>query len=192
MSHDLVADPRFHEFLLDLDRASASEVRAGRCRRCGGPLDAGHYPRKPRGGPAGLAAEHDRRFSFCCRVDGCRTRHAPPTVRFLGRKVWLSAVVVLATALQHGLSARHVSELRESFGVSERTLRRWRSWWLERFARCAFWTASRGHFATPVEEALLPASLLERFAGDERERLLGALRFLRPISLGSARHGLAS
>ncbi len=192
MSHALVADPRFHEFLLDLDRASAAETRAGRCRKCDGALDAGHYPRKPRGGPPWLGGQHDRRFSFCCRVEGCRTRHAPPSVRFLGRRVWRAAVVVLATALQQGLSPRRVSELRESFGVSERTLRRWRRWWLERFARCPFWKASRGHFATPVDDQGLPGSLLERFAGDERGRLLAVLRFLRPISLGSTRHGLAS
>jgi hypothetical protein len=192
LSHAIVFDPSFHQFLLELDREAAAETRAGRCRECKGPLDVGHYPRKPRGGPPGLGAEHDLRFSFCCRVDGCRTRHAPPTVRFLGRKVWLAAVVVLATAMQHGLSPRRVRELRDLFGVSERTLRRWRGWWVERFARCSSWTASRGHFATPVDDSVLPLSLLERFEGSERDRLVACLRFLRPVSLGSARHGLAS
>lgn len=192
MSHAIVSDPIFHRFLLEIDRQAAAETRAGRCQRCGGPLDAGHYPRKPRGGPAGLGDVHDRRFSFSCRVDGCRKRHAPPSVRFLGRKVWFSAVVVLAAAMQHGLSRRRVSELQVSFGVSARTLRRWRRWWLERFARCPFWTAMRGHFATPVDDGALPLSLLDRFTGDDRARLVSCLRFLRPVSLGSARHGLAS
>jgi len=93
--------------------------------------------------------------------------------------------IVVAAALQHGLSPRRVRELREMFGASERTLRRWREWWLERFPRSACWTASRGCFATPVDEARLPASLLERFGGDERASLLACLRFLRPASIGS-------
>ena len=192
MSHAIVFDPSFHQVLLEIDREAAAETRAGRCRECGGPLDAGHYARKPRGGPPGLGAEHERRFSFCCRVEGCRKRHVPPSVRFLGRKVWLGAVVVLASALQHGLSPRRVSDLRDLLGVSERTLRRWRRWWLERFARCPYWTAMRGHFDTPVDAGRLPLALLDRFAGDERERLTCCLRFLQPVSLGSARHGLAS
>jgi hypothetical protein len=192
LSHAVVFDPSFHQFLLDIDCELAAETRAGRCRECRGPLDAGHYARKPRGGPPGLGPEHDRRLSFCCRIDGCRKRHVPPSVRFLGRKVWLGAVVVLAAAMQHGLVPRRVSELRDLFGASERTLRRWRRWWLERFARCPFWKGARGHLATPVDDRALPLSLLERFAGDERERLVSCLRFLQPVSVGSARHGLAS
>jgi len=32
---------------------------------------------------------------FCCAVDGCRSRATPPSLRFLGRKVYLAAIVVL-------------------------------------------------------------------------------------------------
>jgi hypothetical protein len=37
----------------------------------------------------------------------------------------------------------------------------------------------------PVEPGLLPASLLDRFAGDGETRLLGFLRFLGPIAGGA-------
>ena len=191
MSHAALASPSFHQLLLEIDRELAAEMRAGRCQVCGGRLDSGTYPRKPRGGPPDLAEEHDRRFSFCCAVEGCRKRHTPPSVRFLGRRVWFGPIVVLAAALQHGPSPSRVSQLREWLDVSERTLRRWRSWWLERFACCPFWRVSSGLFATPVDGSRLPASLLERFVGEEAERLVSMLRFLLPISVGSARHELA-
>jgi hypothetical protein len=41
-----------------------------------------------------------------------------------------------------------------------------------------------GRFATPVETNDLPASLLERFGGDEREQAVATLRFLVPIAGG--------
>jgi hypothetical protein len=34
-----------------------------------------------------LGPEHNRRYSFCCAVDGCRSRATPPSLRFLGPKV---------------------------------------------------------------------------------------------------------
>jgi hypothetical protein len=191
LSHALLASPTFHQVLLDIDRELAAEMRTAGCQACGGRLDSRTYPRKPRGGPPGLSEEHDRRLSFCCAVEGCRKSHTPPSVRFLGRRVWLGAVVVLAAALQHGPSPRRVSRLREWLEVSERTLRRWRSWWLERFASCPFWRGCSGLFATPVDTSRLPASLLERFAGEAVERLVSTLSFLQPISVGSARHELA-
>ena len=191
MSHAVLASPSFHRLLLEIDRDLAAETRAGRCRACGGRLDSARYRRKPRGGPPGLPDEHDRRFSFCCAVEGCRTRHTSPSVRFLGRRVWFGPVVVLAAALQHGPSPRRLTQLREWLEVSERTLRRWRTWWLERFARCSFWRGRSGLFATPVDHLRLPASLLERFGGAAADRLVSMLRFLSPVSVGSARHELA-
>ncbi len=192
MSHGLISDPSLHVLLLDIDRELAAAEHALGCERCRGRLHVSDYARQPRGGPGGLGRQHDRRFSFCCAVEGCRRRRTPASVRFLGRHVFLGAVVVLLSALQHGVTPGRHERLSEHLDVSRRTLLRWRRWWLERFAKCSFWTAARGRFATPVEVARLPASLLERFSDDEQQRLLAALRFLQPISVGSARHGLAS
>jgi hypothetical protein len=112
-------------------------------------------------------------------------------VRFLGRKVYLGAVVVLVSAMRHGPTPARVARLEELVGASRRTLARWRGWWLEEFATSRFWRAAAGRFGTPVKVAQLPLSLLERFAGDERERLVAALRFLAPITSGSARGAMA-
>jgi len=45
-------------------------------------------------------------LSFCCALDGCRSRATPPSLRFLGRKVYLAAIVVLIAILRHGATAR--------------------------------------------------------------------------------------
>jgi hypothetical protein len=103
-------------------------------------------------------------------------------VRFLGRRVYLGAVVVLAMALQQGASPWRVSRLRELFGVSRQTLARWRTWWREAFTESAFWKVAKAAFSPAVNEAEAPNSLLARFTGDERERLAGLLRLLAPLS----------
>jgi hypothetical protein len=41
-------------------------------------------------------------LSLCCSRDGCRRRMTPPSVRFLGRRVYLGAVLVLVSAMQQG------------------------------------------------------------------------------------------
>ena len=52
----------------------------------------------------------------------------------------------------------------------------------EAFAGSGFWQAGRGFFSPPVDEGALPGSLLERFLGDWRAKLLGLLRWLSPIT----------
>ena len=89
-------------------------------------MHSARYRRKPRGGPRGLSTQYDQRLSFCCAAEGCRKRTTPPSVRFLGRKVYLGAVVVLVSALRQGPSPTRVGVLHDLFGVGERTLRRWR------------------------------------------------------------------
>jgi hypothetical protein len=180
-----LADARLYEMLARIDADLAETARTAGCRLCGAVLHSARFPRKPRGGPAGLPGEYDRRHSFCCAVDGCRTRRTPPSVRFLGRKVYLGAVVVLATALRHGPTPTRVARLRALLGVDARTLGRWRRWWRESFAESAWWRAMQGHFASPVSTAALPDSLLRRFAGDSWEPLVGLLRFVAPTTTAS-------
>ncbi len=103
-------------------------------------------------------------------------------MRFLGRRVYFGAVVVLATALQQGPSPWRVARLRELLGVSAQTLARWRAWWSEAFVESTFWKAARAAFAPPVAEGAAPSSLLERFTGDATEQLAALLRFLSPLS----------
>jgi hypothetical protein len=181
---ELLRDARYYEFELKVDRERLAEVRVEGCRSCGGVLHCAHFRRKPRGGLAGLGEDHERRFSLCCDRNGCRERRTPPSLRFLGRKVYWSAVVVVVSAMRHGATATRMRRLREHFGVSRRTVERWRAWWREAFAESAFWKAAAAAFMPPVQRALLPASLLERFTGDAEARLLALLRFLGPITGG--------
>ena len=111
MWHAVLRDSTFYATLTRFDHDLADAVRAAGCG-CGGRLDRARYPRKPRGGPPGLGAEYEWRLSFCCARDGCRRRLTPPSVRYLGRRVYLGVVVVLVSAMTHGLSVRRVAALR--------------------------------------------------------------------------------
>jgi hypothetical protein len=174
---------KFYHVLDRIDAELAETTRRARCRRCGGVLHSARYRRKPRGGPPDLPSSYERRASYCCDVDGCRKRATPPSVRFLARRVYLGAVVVLASAMQHGISASRASQLKELFGASRQTLARWRAWWLETFAASRFWQDLRGRFMPAADETSLPRSMLDRFDGSQDGGCVAALlRVLRPIS----------
>lgn len=188
----LLHDPRLYPWLSELDREMAQEARSGGCVFCGGRLDSADYPRKPRGGPPDLSEEYQRRLSFCCAEDGCRRRLTPPSVRFLGRRVYLGAVVVLISAMLQGASPPRSAQLYKLFGVSARTLSRWLRWWRTTFVESAFWKVTRGLLKTPPEPALLPLSLLACLeASHDQERLVVMLKLLSPITTGSARSSVA-
>jgi hypothetical protein len=182
----LLADARFHELLLAFDRDLATAARAAGCARCGGVLHSARFRRKPRGSPAGLGEAHEQRSSFCCAVELCRRRMTPPSFRFLGRKVYLGAVVVLVTAMRQGATAAR--ELSELFGVSRRTVARWREWWRSAFLASPFWRVAAAAFMPPIDHGRLPAALLERFSGDAAAQLVALLRLLLPITGGVAMH----
>src|SRR6516225_2755727 len=151
MCHVFLSSAKFWSLLLRLDEDLAAEVRAAGCAACGGVLHSARYPRKPRGiGRRVLGDEYARRLSFCCDREGCRQRCTPPSVRFLGRRVFLGAVVVLITALSAGLTGRRVAALQEAFGVSVRTLRRWRAWWGKEFVASTLWPRLRARLASPI------------------------------------------
>lgn len=181
----LLADGRLYELLQRFDEDLAAEQRACGCPRCAGVLHSARYPRKPRGF-AGLNPEYEWRLSFCCARAGCRTRATPPSLRFLGRKVYLGAVVVLVSVLRCGVTPARMRYLEERVGVSRRTVMRWRRWWCEELIATPFWRAASAVLMPPVEHRALPASLLERFAGAAVERLVSVLRFIAPITTESA------
>lgn len=180
----LIDGATFYHVLERIDAELAETTRRAGCQRCEGALHKAYYPRKPRGGPTDLPASYHKRASYCCGVEGCRTRATPPSVRFLGRRVYLGAVVVLASALQHGVSAFRLRRLKELFGASYGTLLRWRTWWLEAFPVSRFWQSLRGRFMPAVDETVLPHSLAERFVDGlvEGGALVGLLGVLQPIS----------
>lgn len=175
----LLGDTTFYHALERIDADLAEATRRAGCGTCEGVLHSARYSRKPRGGPADLPAGYERRASFCCAVDGCRRRATPPSVRFLGRRVYLGAVAVLASAMQQGVSAFRARRLKELFGVSRQTLARWRGWWREAFPASRFWQSVRGRFVPAIDDGL-PLAALERFHAEQPVAAL--LSLLRPIS----------
>lgn len=194
MSHSALIDARVLLLLPEADRALAAEARARGCS-CGGKLHSARYRRKPRLGrelPRELREDYGRRESLCCACEGCRKRTTPPSLRFLGRRVYLGALVVLVSAMTGGVTERRAAAMRALVGVSVRTLQRWRAWWLATFPEKGFWREARGRLAPPVDEARLPASLLERFPGEGAgDGLLACLRFLAPITTTSTGYAMA-
>ena len=186
MYQAVLADAKFHKQLLVFDRDLAASARAARCWLCGGALHSGAYARKPRGGPAGVSEAYRQRFSFCCAVDGCRKRTTPPSLRFLGHRVYLATVVTLISALLLGTTPSRLARLSVVPGLDRRTLARWRAWWRSTFSDGSFAAVARAAVATPINIAALPVSLLDRFAGDMREQLIALLRFLGPLTGGAS------
>ncbi len=182
MYQSVLADVRLFELLWRIDQDLVRSTQSEGCRQCGGRLDRADYPRKPRGVPLELGPEHAMRLSLCCAAEGCRRRTTPPSVRFLGRRVYVGAAIVGITALRPGARGGEARALRAWLGVSARTLARWRRWWRDVFAASAFWRHARGRLRTPVSARALPGALLRRFAGDLQTQLIAGLRFLAPIT----------
>jgi len=181
----LLKDRRLFKLLERIDWDLAQTERAGACRYCGAKLHCGDFVRKPLGCEAGW----DKRYSFDC--SRCRKRHTPPSVRFLGRRVYVSVVVVLAGAMMHGLKPNRVERLRQVLGIDARTLERWRRWWMETFVHTAFWKGAKGRFMPPVDAKRLPLSLVETFGAQHREGLVKLVEFLAPITV-PGRKGVAA
>ena len=191
MSHIPELEAKYLAALGEIDAACAKRVREGGCVHCGGALDRADYPRKPRGDLGEAAAAYELRRSFCCRREGCRKRATPPSLRFLGRKVYIAVLVVVASAAARAGSSVGRGRARDVHGVPTRTVRRWLTWWEGVFALSAFWLEARAFFATPVEVGSLPASLLSRFSGERPEALVKMLRFTSPITTTSVKARIA-
>lgn len=165
----------FPHALMAADERAAEAVRRQGCP-CGGALHQSNYPRKPRGLPSEYDALFQTRFSFCCARDGCRRRRTPPSVRFLGRRVYVGLIVLLC-------SAERLQPVEAD--VPRRTVGRWRTWFASRFVESRFWQSARALFMPPVVESALPRSLLEQFVGERAAAVRAALAFLSPITTTS-------
>ena len=184
MLHGTRLGREFFALLLKIDGELVARVAEAACPQCDGPLHRGDYDRKPRGGLAASAGESfSRRFSLCC--GWCRRRCLPPSVRFLGRRVYVEAVVFLACVW--ALCGGDVT----AAGVPVRTVRRWLSWWASVFPALPTWVELRARFAPPPPaESVLPLSLLERLSAslgpfDVQQLLIKAAQLLAPVTTES-------
>ena len=146
---NFLADQQLYQLLERVDADLAEEARREGCC-CGGKLHRADYERKARGVP-----QWNKRYSFCCDQEDCRRRRTPESVRFLGRKVYAGLIVVLISAMLHGLKPERVRSIREVSNISPSTLKRWRQWWLDNFVRSSFWKAMRARFMPVLCEQTL-------------------------------------
>jgi hypothetical protein len=177
---NVLQNPAVFLLLLRIDNELASEACQGRCRdpKCKGPLHVADFPRKPRGVPPAHEDAYSVRYSFTC--GRCDLRTTPPSVRFLYRRLYVAAVVLLASPPE-GAS---VSRLGAQLGVSRRTLLRWQQWWRQDFVRTDCWKEGRMRFTPLLVGEELPLSMLDRFdAPDPQGRLVQALHFISPVSI---------
>jgi hypothetical protein len=187
MLDDLDLGGEFFEVLLEADKAMTQRVAAEGCRVCDGPLHRSDYDRKPRGAliaPAGEAFV--RRFSLCCGREGCRKRATPPSVRFLGRRVYLGAVVIVASMV--ALVLRAARESRRRTGVPSRTTSRWLGWWQGPFLGTEVFVAICARLVG-VDVGRVPGSIVDRLVGTGTERVRRMLAWLSPLTTGSVPDG---
>ena len=181
MTGNALQHPKLFHFLSTIDGDLAARCRSQGCVFCGGVLHSARYHPKPRGEPLAPQGVPTTRHSFCCET--CRRRTTPASVRFLGRRVYPGFIVILLSVMQRGVTDSGIDELRSALGVARRTLQRWRHWWRQIFVHTPLWQYERGNFMPTIDDATLPASLLERFVnGDAQTRVVQLLRFLIPLS----------
>jgi hypothetical protein len=187
MLGDLDLGREFFLQLVRVDEAVVQEVVAKRCPRCEGPLHRSDYDRKPRG--ALIAPEGEafvRRFSLCCGREGCRKRATPPSVRFLGRRVYLGAVVLVASMV--ALALRAAGEIRRQTGVPARTAVRWVGWWQGPFLGTEVFVTICARLIG-VDVGQVPASIVDRLEGTGVQRVRTMLELLAPLTTGSVPDG---
>ena len=174
------------EALLQEDERIVREVAAKGCPACKGRLHRADYVRKPRGALVAPEAEGDgeayaTRFSLCCDRKGCRRRVTPPSLRFLGRRVYLGAVVLVASLFARMRTSR--AEVRRATGVPRRTVGRWLGWWVGLFVSTEVFIALRARLiGVAVDE--LPEPILLALPGTLPEKVRALLALLTPLTTG--------
>jgi hypothetical protein len=169
--------------LLKIDRGIVKLAAEKACSHCGGRLYRSDYPRKGRVGALGNVGDIlDRRFSLCCGSEGCRRRATPPSVRFLGRRVYAGAVVVVASVMALAI---FTAQALAATGIPSRTRRRWGTWWRDAFPQSAVFSGLSGRLVPAPAIDQLPESIIERLIGDDCERILLLLRHLGPLTTTS-------
>lgn len=190
MCHSFFLDASFWCNLSQLDRFVADQIQNHGCQHCTGKLHVADYPRKPRGEHRDvLGPDYTRRFSFCCSL--CRRRTTPPSLRFLGRKVYLGSIIVVLSAGIDALDPQQRDALLEALQVPPQTLNRWRLWWREHVPQTPTWKALSGRFSPPIQIQHLPGELLVRLQGSTLGlRLQQLLVLIQALTTRSCPHSV--
>jgi len=183
MYQNFLTDTIFFQYLYNCDLKIAEECRKKGCSCNKGTLHKANYPRKPRGVPEKVASYFSMRFSFCCNQEGCRKRVTPPSLRFMGRKIYVSLIILLVFTLEKTLS-KQIDQLLSITGIllPDETLRRWRHWW-GKLPNTRVW--NQYGLGTRIDHGQLPVSLLEHFTGSVKKKIINLLLFLSPLTTTS-------
>lgn len=169
----------FFQALREIDQEFANITKLAGCPFCGGILDVRNYLRKPRG-IAELDDEFELRFSFCCRSDGCRKSVMPPSVRFLGRKVYSALIVVLFAITREWAGSEFV--------IGRQTGYRWRDYWQTVCERTSYF-CKKTISLFPAGFEFNPDKIFSTFRtqhGGLAEAWRFTLRFFSPLSVPRA------
>lgn len=160
-------------------------MHKSKCPYCNkGVLHAGNYLRKPRGPNFDLPEEYLLRFSLCCSNEGCRKRYVPLSLRFFERKVYYTIFIVLISAMRFGPNRFRLNYLQKQFGVTERTIYRWHSFWKNEFTELKLYRLLEGYVNKVLSRDKLPVELIEIFSnniGFNKNALITLLRHISPI-----------
>ncbi len=186
--HSTSLDSSFWFALFQHDQQLAERVQALGCPHCGGVLHVANYARKPRGEQRNvLGSQYQRRLSFCCAA--CRRRTTPPSVRFLGRKVYLGATIILLSSGAQGLNVTQRKALIDVLNLAPQTLNRWRHWWQEHVPTTRCWRTLSGWFSPVIDPGGLPGQLLARLQGVNLVMQLSQLlQLISPLTTASCPH----
>jgi len=182
MLSEVLKNESFFWDLYKIDLATAEEYKQKRCPYCQGPLYYANYFRKPRGEPDGVPEKYFLQFSLCCGKEGCRRRLIPPSLRFMGRKVyWYAAILTIVSDWQNKIQNMTISEFARKMGISSNTLKRWIHFFENTFPVSVQWKKIRGSVSAIVKNAHLPGSLINFYLQQQsniEKALISCLKFL--------------
>ena len=187
MLPELLQKASLFHLLYRIDESLLKEEQAKACSYCCGSLYQSNYMRKPRGGPENIPDNYLLRFSLCCGNECCRKRTLPPSCRFMQRRVYWAAVILVVMALrQNRENSVSAGKLERMFGISRNTLKSWFKYFREEFPVSEQWHRIRGLVAATVGNSELPGALLRFFirSSDNTEKAL--IRCLQFLSTGKS------
>jgi hypothetical protein len=138
-NHKLFLNASFLEFALRIDLEFSAQARLKPCIHCGGTLHSARYQRKGRLIDTTLPDNWGLFHSLCCSFEGCRKRVRPFSIRYAGRSPFSIALYLLAELIQSRGSNRSILSLCKELNISERTIRRWLSFWKKVYSKSTWW-----------------------------------------------------
>lgn len=163
-------DPVFFDLLHKIDKDIAKEYRQKECPKCRSPLHYANYMRKARF----IVDKYLLRFSVCCSK--CRSRAKIPSTLFFNSFVYGSAFFLIIACFNNNNGHRY-RRLASIFNVSDRTLRRWKSWWDNTFITSNFWKKHKGLLSKPPD--IIPGDIVNAFTS-----LIEVLKFFSQFDYG--------